>query len=303
MIMEQQHYHTPVLLNESVESLNIQPNGMYVDATFGAGGHSKPILNKLSAKGHLYAFDQDEDAFRNALLGDNFTLIHANYRYIHRFMKLYKVEALDGILADLGISSHQIDVPERGFSFRFHAALDMRMNVSNELTAKDILHTYSEEDLTGIFSDYGEVRNAKTLARKLVETRKLKKIATTTDLNGVLQNVLMGPSQKYFAQVYQALRIEVNDEMNALIDFLHRSVSLLKPGGRFAVITYHSLEDRLVKNLLKTGHVSGEKIKDDFGNISKPFDLYNKDVILPSAEELKINPRSRSAKLRVGIKR
>jgi 16S rRNA (cytosine1402-N4)-methyltransferase len=296
-------YHIPVLLNESVDSLNILPDGKYVDATFGAGGHSKPILNKLNAKGHLYAFDQDEDAFANAIDHPSFTLIHANYRYIHRFMKLYKVDEVDGILADLGISSHQIDVPERGFSFRFPATLDMRMNASQEQTAKDIINTYPEEDLTGIFSDYGEVRNAKTLAKKIVELRKLKTIATTSDFNALLQNVMMGPSQKYYAQVYQALRIEVNDEMNSLIDFLIRGMQVLKPGGRFAVITYHSLEDRFVKNLFKTGNVKGEVIKDEYGNIFKPFDLYNKDVILPSAEELKINPRSRSAKLRVAIKR
>lgn len=297
-----QEYHIPVLLTESITSLDILPDGCYVDATFGAGGHSKPILDKLDANGHLYAFDQDDDAYDNAIDHPSFTLIQSNYRYIDRFMKLYKVNKVDGILADLGISSHQIDVPQRGFSFRFNSDLDMRMNTASELTAKEVLRTYPEEDLTGVFSDYGEVRNAKTLAKKIVELRKLKSINTTNDLNALLQQISMGPSQKYFAQVYQALRIEVNDEMNSLIDFLQKSMHLLKPGGRFAVITYHSLEDRLVKNLFKTGNVSGDLIKDNFGNISKPFNLYNKNVILPSDEELRRNPRSRSAKLRVAIK-
>jgi 16S rRNA (cytosine1402-N4)-methyltransferase len=296
-------YHVSVLLNESVNSLNILPDGIYVDATYGAGGHSKPILEKLNAKGHLYAFDQDDDAFDNAVDHESFTMIQANYRYIHRFMKLYNVDAVDGILADLGISSHQIDVPERGFSFRFNSALDMRMNTSSELTAKEIIRRYPEEDLIGIFSDYGEVRNAKTLAKKIVDARKVKNINTTNDLNAVLAQVCIGPQPKYFAQVYQSLRIEVNDEMNALIDFLQRCISLLKPGGRFAVITFHSLEDRLVKNLFKTGNVKGELIKDEYGNISKPFDLWNKNVIEPSAEEQRVNPRSRSAKLRVAIKK
>ncbi len=298
-----QDYHIPVLLNESITSLDILPDGCYIDATFGAGGHSKPILDKLNAKGHLYAFDQDDDAYDNALDHSGFTLIQSNYRYIDRFMKLYKIDHVDGILADLGISSHQIDVPERGFSFRFNSDLDMRMNTASEQTAKEVLRTYSEEDLTGIFSDYGEVRNAKTLAKKIGDTRKVKSINTTNDLNALLLQVCMGPSQKYFAQVYQALRIEVNDEMNALIDFLTKCIDLLKPGGRFAVITYHSLEDRLVKNLFKTGNVAGDVIKDNYGNIFKPFDLYNKNVILPSDEELKRNPRSRSAKLRVAIKK
>jgi 16S rRNA (cytosine1402-N4)-methyltransferase len=298
-----QEYHIPVLLSESITSLDILPDGCYVDATFGAGGHSKPILEKLSAKGHLYAFDRDDDAYDNAIDHPSFTLIQSNYRYIDKFMKLYKTGKIDGILADLGISSHQIDVPERGFSFRFNSDLDMRMNTASELTAKEVLSSYSEEDLTGVFSEYGEVRNAKTLAKKIVDVRKVKSLNTTNDFNALLQQVSMGPAQKYFAQVYQSLRIEVNDEMNSLVDFLHKSMDLLKPGGRFAVITYHSLEDRLVKNLFKTGHVSGDVIKDTFGNISKPFDLYNKNVILPSDEELRRNPRSRSAKLRVGIKR
>jgi 16S rRNA (cytosine1402-N4)-methyltransferase len=296
-------YHIPVLLNESVDALAILPEGVYVDATFGAGGHSKPIVQKLNAKGHLYAFDQDDDAWANAIDHSSFTLIQSNYRWIHRFMKLYNVDQVDGILADLGISSHQIDEASRGFSFRFDAELDMRMNTSAELNARDILHQYSEEDLVGIFSDYGEVRNAKTLAKKITDTRRVRKINTTNDFNQLLSQVCMGPQQKYFAQVYQALRIEVNDEMNALIDFLNRSTSLLKPGGRFAVITYHSLEDRLVKNLFKFGNVDGKQIKDEYGNISKTYDLLFKNVIEPSPEEQKLNPRSRSAKLRVAIKK
>jgi 16S rRNA (cytosine1402-N4)-methyltransferase len=296
-------YHIPVMLHESVDSLDILPEGIYVDATFGAGGHSKPIIEKLNAKGHLYAFDQDDDAFNNAIEHPSFTLIQSNYRWIHRFMKLYNVNEVDGILADLGISSHQIDEPSRGFSFRFNSDLDMRMNTAAELNAKDILHQYSEEDLVGIFSDYGEVRNAKTLAKKIVETRRVRQINTTNDFNQLLNQVCMGPQQKYFAQVYQSLRIEVNDEMNALIDFLNKGTSLLKPGGRFAVITYHSLEDRLVKNLFKTGNVSGEVNKDEYGNISRPYDVLFKNVVEASPAEQKINPRSRSAKLRVGIKK
>lgn len=295
-------YHIPVLLSQCIESLKIRPDGAYVDATFGAGGHSKTILKNISANGHLYAFDMDDDAWDNAPADSNFTLIQSNYKFIDKFMRLYQVEALDGILADLGISSHQIDVPERGFSFRFDAPLDMRMNQSNPLDARMLLNEYSEEDLQAIFSEYGEVRNAKTLARAISEGRRHRPIDTTGHLNAVLEKTAMGPANKYFAQVYQALRIEVNGEIKALAKFLTDAATLLKPGGRFVVISYHSLEDRLVKNLFKTGNTSGEVNKNDFGVISKPFELITKKPIVPDFKEQKVNPRSRSAKLRVAQK-
>jgi 16S rRNA (cytosine1402-N4)-methyltransferase len=297
-------YHIPVLLQECVDALNILPDGRYIDATYGAGGHSMPILKKLSAKGHLYGFDKDGDVLSNLPKSDSFTFIKSDYRYISKFMRYYQVSGLDGILADLGISSHQIDIPERGFSFRFDAELDMRMNTAQKLTARHILKSYSEADLTRLFSEYGEVRNSKTLASKIITYRRVKDIVTTTDLNFILNTCLMGQQQsKYFAQVYQALRIEVNDELNSLKEFLIEGTKLLKPGGRFVIITYHSLEDRLVKNLFRTGNTDGKVEKDEFGNIDRLFDLLHKDVILPSEEELKNNPRSRSAKLRIGIKK
>lgn len=297
-------YHVPVLLKESVDALNILPEGTYVDATFGAGGHSMPILKKIGVKGHLYGFDKDEDVLVNLPNQESFTFIQSDYRYISNFMKYYEVKALDGILADLGISSHQIDIPERGFSFRFNADLDMRMNNKQNLTAKEILNTYDENKLIRIFSEYGEVRNSKTLAAKIITARKQRQFKSTDDFNVILNSSLMGQMQsKYFAQVYQALRIEVNDELNALKDFLLQGMNLLKPGGRFVIITYHSLEDRLVKNLFKTGNLEGHLEKDAYGRINKPFELFNKEVIVPTDEEQKINPRSRSAKLRVGIKK
>ena len=295
-------YHIPVLLDQSIEALKIEEESVIVDATFGAGGHSKPILNKLNAKGHLYAFDQDLDALNNALDGSSFTLFHSNYRHVSRFLRLEGITKVDGILADLGISSHQIDVPERGFSFRYEADLDMRMNVGDSVSARNILNEYVEEDLVKMFSLYGEVRNSKMLAREIVKTRSGGKINTTAELNELLKRVSMGPESKYFARVYQALRIEVNDEMGALRDFLSSCVDLLKPGGRIAIISYHSLEDRLVKNLFKTGNVDGRVIKDEFGKIDRPFKIINKQVIEADKAEQKRNPRSRSAKLRVAQK-
>lgn len=295
-------YHIPVLLSQCIESLKIRPDGAYVDATFGAGGHSKTILKNISANGHLYAFDMDDDAWDNAPADENFTLIQSNYKYIEKFMRLYKVDQVDGILADLGISSHQIDVPERGFSFRFDAPLDMRMNQARPLDARMVINEYAEEDLQNLFSEYGEVRNARTLARTIAESRKQRAIETTFQFNAVLDKVLMGPSQKYFAQVYQALRIEVNGEIKSLEKFLTDASALLSPGGRMVVISYHSLEDRLVKNLFKTGNVQGEIIKDDFGVIQKSFEVLTKKPIVPDFKEQKVNPRSRSAKLRVAQK-
>ncbi|HMS68868.1 MAG: 16S rRNA (cytosine(1402)-N(4))-methyltransferase RsmH [Saprospiraceae bacterium] len=295
-------YHIPVLLSECIESLNIRPDGIYIDVTFGAGGHSKAILEKLNANGHLYAFDMDDDAWDNAPDAANFTLIQSNYKFIEKFMRLYGVDQVDGILADLGISSHQIDVPERGFSFRFDAPLDMRMNQSNPLDAQVIINEYNEADLVNILSTYGEVRNAKTLARAIVESRRNRGITTTGQLNQILDQNSMGPANKYFAQVYQALRIEVNGEIAGLAQFLTDGAKLLRPGGRFVVMSYHSLEDRLVKNIFKTGNTEGELDKDDFGAIQKTFEVVTKKPIVPDFKEQKRNPRSRSAKLRVAYK-
>lgn len=295
-------YHEPVLLEQCVQSLNISPDSCVLDATFGAGGHSKKIFKKLGVKGHLYAFDQDKDAIANALDEDNFTLINANYRHVARYMKLFQTDGVDAILADLGISSHQIDVPERGFSFRYDADLDMRMNASGGFSAQDLINGYDEAQLTDVFSAYGEVRNSKSLARKIVADRKGQKIVTTMDLNRILEEVAMGQKHKYLAQVYQAIRIEVNDEMGALKQFLTDATKLLKPGGRFVVLSYHSLEDRLIKNLFKKGNVEGKMVQDEFGRIERPFKMVNKKIIVPDSEEQKRNPRSRSAKLRIAEK-
>jgi 16S rRNA (cytosine1402-N4)-methyltransferase len=293
------NYHIPVLLSQCIESLNINPDGIYVDATFGAGGHSRAILKNLSAKGHLYAFDMDDDAVANAPDDARFTLIKSNYRYIKKYLKVYGVTHVDGVLADLGISSHQIDVGSRGFSFRFDAELDMRMNQHGDLDAKKVLNTYSENQLLEIFSQYGEVRNSKTLAREIVTQRKLRPILSSQELNALLEKVSLGNVAKYYAQVYQAIRIEVNQEMQSLRQFLEESIDLIIPNGRMVVMSYHSLEDRLVKNIFKTGNAEGDVIKDDFGSIYRPFNLITKKPIEADANEQRINPRSRSAKLRV----
>ncbi len=295
-------YHVSVLLDESIKSLSIRPDGKYVDVTFGAGGHSRSILNELSAKGHLYAFDQDEDAVENIIHDTRFTLIEANFRYLKRFLRLEGISEVDGILADLGVSSHQLDFPERGFSYRFDAPLDMRMNIKSDMSAADLLRTYSEEALVEILSSYGEVRNSKSLAKAIINARKFADIKTTFDFNRVLDQNVMGLRLKYFSQVYQALRMEVNDEIDALKDMLEDGLSVLKPGGRFSVITFHSIEDRVVKNFFKSGNFDGEVEKDEFGNIQKPFSLVNKKVIMADSKEQKVNVRSRSAKLRVAEK-
>lgn len=291
-------YHIPVLLNESVDLLNIRPSGIYVDVTYGAGGHSRPILTQLSAEGHLYAFDQDEDAWHNRIEDARFTLIPANFRYFRNYLRLEGVTGVDGILADLGVSSHQLDVPERGFAFRFDSRLDMRMNAGMEGTAADILNSYDEQDLTRIFSDFGEVRNSKTLAAAIAKKRSVHAYRTTGDLNDTIEQCVIGHRGKYFAQVYQAIRIEVNDEMGALQDLLRDGLKMLRKGGRFVVISYHSIEDRLVKNFFKTGNFEGKMIQDHFGNIERPFRIINKNVIEASEPEQKRNPRARSAKLR-----
>lgn len=295
-------YHVSVLLDESIKSLSIRPDGKYVDVTFGAGGHSRSILNELSAKGHLYAFDQDEDAVENIIHDARFTLIEANFRYLKRFLRLEGISEVDGILADLGVSSHQLDFPERGFSYRFDAPLDMRMNIKSDMSAADLLRTYSEESLVEILSNYGEVRNSKSLAKAIINARKFADIKTTFDFNRVLDQNVMGLRLKYFSQVYQALRMEVNDEIGALKDMLEDGLAVLKPGGRFSVITFHSIEDRVVKNFFKSGNFDGEVEKDEFGNIQKPFSLVNKKVIMADSKEQKVNVRSRSAKLRVAEK-
>ncbi len=292
-------YHVSVLLNESINNLKIRPEGTYVDVTFGAGGHSRTILTELNAKGRLYAFDQDPDAVANVPDDMRFELIRSNFRYLRRFLRLEGVESVDGIIADLGVSSHQLDMPERGFSYRFDAPLDMRMNPLSDLTAADVLRTYDEVELIRVLSTYGEVRNAKTLALAIVQHRKLSAIRTTFDLNGLLDQHVMGPKMKYLSQVYQALRIEVNDEIGALKDMLQDGLSVLKKGGRFVVITFHSIEDRLVKNFFKTGNFEGIADKDHYGNIYRPFIMVEKKVITASYEEQKENVRSRSAKLRV----
>ncbi|MBK8668860.1 MAG: 16S rRNA (cytosine(1402)-N(4))-methyltransferase RsmH [Saprospiraceae bacterium] len=295
-------YHISVLLDESIENLNIRPDGNYVDVTFGAGGHSRSILNELNAKGRLYAFDQDADAVVNSFQDDRFTLIEANFRYLRRFLRLEGVDSVDGILADLGVSSHQLDMPERGFSYRFDAPLDMRMNTEADLTAAILVQSYDEEALVNMLSTYGEVRNSRTLAQALIQARKLSEIRTTFDLNRILDKQVIGPRMKYFSQVYQALRMEVNDELGALEQLLEDGLAILKPGGRFVVITFHSIEDRLVKNFFKTGNFEGEVDKDDFGNIFRPFTLVNKKVIMAGSQEQKSNVRSRSAKLRCAEK-
>ena len=295
-------YHVSVLLKESIEHLNIRPDGNYVDVTFGAGGHSRSILNELNAKGHLYGFDQDEDAARNVIQDSRFKLIEANFRYVRRFLRLEDVHEVDGILADLGVSSYQLDAAERGFSYRFDAPLDMRMNKESEFSALDLLMTYQEEELVQVLSDFGEVRNAKTLAKAMVTGRKLTALRTTHDLNRILDMHVMGPRMKYFSQVYQALRMEVNGEIGALQEMLLEGSRLLKTGGRFVVITFHSIEDRVVKNFFKTGNFEGEVEKDEYGNIYRPFRLVNKNVIMADRAEQNINPRSRSAKLRAAEK-
>jgi 16S rRNA (cytosine1402-N4)-methyltransferase len=299
--MTQSTYHQPVLLQESVVGLAIRPDGIYVDMTFGGGGHSKAILEKLDT-GRLYAFDQDADAVVNAeqIQHPGFTLIESNFRHAKRYLKLHGVKQVDGILADLGISSHQIDAAERGFSTRFQAELDMRMDQSSPLSAKTVVNTYSEEQLHKIFGMYGEVKNAKTLAGAIVKARFSAAINSVNDLKGVLNKFApRGRENKYYAQVFQALRIEVNQELQALEEMLLQTIDLLKPGGRLVVLSYHSLEDRLVKNFVQKGKFSGEAEKDFFGNVLVPFRQVTKKPVEASEEEIAINNRARSAKLRI----
>ena len=296
-------YHNPVLLTESVAGLNIKPDGIYIDVTFGGGGHSREILKQLGANGKLFAFDQDTDALANSIEDERFVLINQNFRFIKRFLRFHNIKAVDGILADLGVSSHQFDVPERGFSTRFDADLDMRMNQNEELNAFKVVNEYDQENLKRVFLDYGELKNATAIARTIIEARETNPIKTTDELKSVLGRFLPAQvSNKILAQMYQAIRIEVNQEIDVLKEFLIQSLEILNSGGRLSVISYHSLEDRLVKRFLKNGLFEGEPVKDFFGNFSVPFKNINK-LIVPSTAEIKNNNRARSAKLRVAEKK
>ena len=294
----------PVLLKACVDGLQVSPEGIYADLTFGGGGHSREILSRLGSKGHLYGFDQDADAERNAIADSRFTFVRSNFRYLRNWMRYYGVERLDGVLADLGVSSHHFDDGERGFSFRFDGSLDMRMNRSARLTAADVVNDYSEERLADVFYLYGELKNARKLAACLVKARAAGRIATT---EGFVEAVkpLMGRDRekKDLAKAFQALRIEVNQEMDALKEMLAAATELLRPGGRLAVMSYHSLEDRMVKNLIKAGNVEGRRVEDFYGNVECPLRAVHNKVIVPDEEEQQRNPRSRSAKLRIAEKK
>lgn len=302
--MSDNTYHIPVLLKECIENLNIEPGGVYVDLTFGGGGHSKAILEKLNANGKLFGFDQDADAQKNALKDPRFTLIPQNFRFIKNYLKLNGVKQVDGILGDLGVSTHQFDTAERGFSIRFDAALDMRMNQKSDLTAHRIVNEYSEEQLTKIFREYGELINAKKVAQVICRHREEKEIITTDDLKEVTRSCHSKHEEnKFLAPLFQALRIEVNQEMEALKECLLDCYTVLKPGGRLVIISYHSLEDRLVKNVIRSGNTDGIEIKDPiYGSSKKVYKNLTTKPIVPSEKEVQQNPRARSAKLRVAEK-
>lgn len=314
MVKKAETYHVPVLLKESVDGLNIQSGGVYVDVTFGGGGHSSEVLSRLDEQAHLYSFDQDADAEQNVMRSEvgaerrfvddpRFTFVRSNFRYLKNWMRYYGVESIDGLLADLGVSSHHFDDESRGFSFRFDAQLDMRMNKRAGKTAADIVNDYDEEALANLFYLYGEIKQSRRLAAAIVKARSQQRIATTQDLLGILEPIFKREREKKdLAKVFQALRIEVNHEMDALKEMLKSATELLKPGGRLSVITYHSLEDRIVKNIMKTGNVEGKRIQDFYGRIETPFILINNKVIVPSENEQQENPRSRSAKLRIAEK-
>ena len=303
MIITAETYHVPVLLNESIDGLAIKPDGVYVDVTFGGGGHSKEILRRLGKKGHLYSFDQDPDAEKNIVNDDRFTFVRSNFRYLKNWMRYYGVDHIDGLLADLGVSSHHFDDETRGFSFRFDAPLDMRMNKRAGTTAAEILNNYDEEQLADIFYIYGELKNARKIAAAITKARNEKRIETTDDFLHVTEKLFQREREKKeMAKMFQALRIEVNHEMDALNEMLNGAMETLCEGGRLSVITYHSLEDRIVKNMMKAGNVEGKVKQDFFGRIEAPFRLVNNKVIVPSDEEQQQNPRSRSAKLRVAEK-
>lgn len=297
-------YHVPVMLHESLDGMNIQPSGVYVDVTFGGGGHSREILKRLGDEGKLYGFDQDADAENNIPEDSHFVFVRSNFRYLYNFMRFYgENEEVDGLLADLGVSSHHFDDKDRGFSFRFDGALDMRMNTRAGQTAADVVNKYTEEKLADVFYLYGELKMSRKLASVLVKARETKKVETIGDFLEIIKPFTgRDKEKKFLAQVFQALRIEVNDEMRALREMLQSALKVLKPGGRLVVITYHSLEDRLVKNFLKTGNFEGKSEQDFFGNFQTPFRLVNNKVIVPSEDELVSNSRSRSAKLRIAEK-
>jgi len=304
MTTEEMTYHQPVLLHQSIDGLNIHKDGTYVDVTFGGGGHSREILKRLEGKAHLYSFDQDADAEQNIVDNPRFTFVRSNFRYLKNFLKYYgEDEGIDGLLADLGVSSHHFDDAERGFSFRFDAPLDMRMNQRAKQTATDVVNSYNEQALADIFYYYGELKNSRQIAAAIAKERNGRRIETTGELQTIVQPFFgRDREKKELAKVFQALRIEVNHEMDALKEMLAAATEMLKPGGRLVVITYHSLEDRMVKNLMKTGSTDGDETKDFFGNTSSPFRLITRKPIVPDADEQAMNPRSRSAKLRVAEK-
>ena len=295
-------YHNPVLLKQSVDALVTNPDGIYVDCTFGGGGHSREILSRLSDKGRLFSFDQDLDALKNTIDDPRFTLVNQNFRFLENSMLAYGISHVDGILADLGVSSHQFDEAERGFSTRSDAPLDMRMNVMQGLDAKKIINDYEEEELANIFYQYGELRESRKLAREIVHHRKTKKINTTEDLKNLFSYIPAFKQNKFFAQVFQAIRIEVNQELEVLKEMLVQSYKILKVEGRLVVISYHSLEDRLVKRFLKYGMFEGEPQRDIYGNYAKAFELLKTKAIIPDDKEIEENSRARSAKMRIGIK-
>ena len=300
MITTAETYHVPVLLQESVDGLDIKPNGIYVDVTFGGGGHSREILSRIGENGHLYSFDQDEDAEKNILNDNRFTFVRSNFRYLRNWMRYYGVEHIDGLLADLGVSSHHFDDETRGFSFRFDAPLDMRMNKRSGMTAAEILNNYDEEQLADIFYIYGEIKNARKVASAIIKARGTKAIETTGDLIQITESLFPREREKKeTAKLFQALRIEVNHEMEALKEMLYGAQDVLREGGRLSVITYHSLEDRIVKNIMRAGNVEGKVNQDFFGRTVAPFRQISNKVIVPNEEEQQRNPRSRSAKLRI----
>ena len=295
-------YHNPVLLKKSVDDLVTNPDGIYVDCTFGGGGHSREILSRLSEKGKLYGFDQDLDALKNTIDDPRFTLINQNFRFLENALMMYGVSKVDGVLADFGVSSHQFDEAERGFSTRSNAPLDMRMNVMQLLDAKKVINEYEEEHIADILYQYGEIRESRKLAREIVNQRKLKPIETTEDLKKLFSYIPQFKQNKVYAQIFQAIRIEVNQELEVIKELLVQAHRMLKPGGRLVAISYHSLEDRLVKRFLKNGMFEGEPARDIYGNFSKSFDLLQTKAVVPDQEEIKENSRARSAKLRTGIK-
>lgn len=302
--MEEGVYHIPVLRQETVDGLGIKPDGIYADMTFGGGGHSREILSRLGPEGRLYSFDQDEDAERNIVNDPRLTFVRSNFRYLKNWMRYYGVEQLDGVLADLGVSSHHLDAEERGFSFRFEAPLDMRMNTRAGLNAADVLNTYSEEQLADVFYLYGELKNSRRIAAAVVKSRRTQPITQTGEFLELLKPLFgRDREKKELAKVFQALRIEVNHEMEALKEMLTAATDLLKPGGRLSVLTYHSLEDRMVKNLIRSGNVEGRITQDLFGRTDAPLRAVNNKVIVPDSDEQERNPRSRSAKLRIAEKK